>query len=132
MEVDIAPRNFPDREALIEGSIGELSPFHETFGFCVDGIDLRTIILPAGWQDRVVIVDNPNTNGYRGLCLGPEDLAASKLAVGRDKDIEYVRILFRERMARPSDVERRIAALSALEPADRDGLIARLRGLLRG
>jgi hypothetical protein len=37
MEVDIAPKHFPEREALIEGSIGELSPFHQTFGFCVDG-----------------------------------------------------------------------------------------------
>ena len=33
MEVDIAPKNHPELESLIEGSIGELSPFHKTFGF---------------------------------------------------------------------------------------------------
>ena len=43
MEVDVAPKNRPDLEALIEGSIGELSPFHQTFGFCVDGVDINGI-----------------------------------------------------------------------------------------
>jgi hypothetical protein len=33
MEVDIAPREHPELEALIEGTIGELSPFHGTFGY---------------------------------------------------------------------------------------------------
>lgn len=36
MEVDIAPKNRPELEALIEGSIGELSLFHQTFGFYID------------------------------------------------------------------------------------------------
>ena len=62
LEVDIAPKNHPELEALIEGSIGELSPFHQTFGFYVDGVDLAAIVLPDGWGPRVVVVDTPNTN----------------------------------------------------------------------
>lgn len=32
-DVDVYPRNHPDRADLIEGSIGELSPFHGTYGY---------------------------------------------------------------------------------------------------
>jgi hypothetical protein len=98
MEVDIAPKNRPELEELIEGSIGELSPFHQTFGFCVDGVDIGGITLPEGWKERVVRVDNPNTNGFCGLCLAPVDLAVSKLAAGRPKDLDYLRVLLREGM----------------------------------
>lgn len=98
MEVDVAPKNHPELEALIEGSIGELSPFHQTFGFYVDGIDIDAIVLPRGWRDRVVPVENANTNGIRGLCLDPTDLAVSKLAAGRAKDLAFVDVLLRERL----------------------------------
>src|SRR5438094_609504 len=64
MEVDIAPRNRPELEAVIEGSIGELSSFHQTFGFYVDGVDIAGIVLPSGWEDRTVLIDNANTNGF--------------------------------------------------------------------
>lgn len=100
MEVDIAPKNRPELESLIEGSIGELSPFHKTFGFHVDGVDIEGIVLPGRWQERVVVVDNDNTNGFRGLCLDPADLAVSKLAAGRPKDIDFVRVMLKERLVR--------------------------------
>ena len=116
MEVDIAPKNHPELEALIEGSIGELSPFHQTFGFYVDGVEIDGIVLPRGWRERLVLVENANTNGVRGLCLDPTDLAISKLAAGRPKDLDFVRVLVREHLvtlevllARASDVERMTA-----------------------
>ena len=56
-------------------------------------------VFPHGWQDRLVVVDNPNTNGVRGLCLGPVDIATSKLAAGRPKDLDFIRVLLRERLA---------------------------------
>jgi hypothetical protein len=46
---------------LIEGVAGELSPFEELHGFSIDGVDLETSALPAGWRDRLVKVQNPNT-----------------------------------------------------------------------
>ena len=129
MEVDIAPKNFPEREAIIEGSIGELSPFHETFGFYVDGIDLRTITLPKAWESRVIIVENPNTNGFRGLCLDPGDLAASKLVAGRPKDIAYLKTMLRERIVMVEILERRLAAIVSPTPKERDEIRGRLKVL---
>jgi hypothetical protein len=32
-EADVYPKNHPERWELIDGSIGELSPFHSTFGY---------------------------------------------------------------------------------------------------
>lgn len=135
MEADVAPRNHPELESLIEGSIGELSPFHKTFGFYVDGVDMDGIVLPEGWQERLVVIDNPNTNGFRGLCLDPTDLAASKLAAGRPKDFEFVGILLRERIVDPQVLQQRVDALSSLDGERRNLLHAavnRLRPALQG
>ncbi len=117
MEVDIAPKNRPELESLIEGSIGELSPFHKTFGFHVDGVDMAGIVLPARWQERVVVVDNANTNGCRGLCLEPADLAVSKLTAGRPKDVDFVRVLLRERLVRSEVLHERVDSVPRLDDA---------------
>lgn len=91
MEVDCYPADNPGRADLIDGSIGELSPFHETFGYYAHGIGPETATLPAGWRARAVRLENENTVGTVGLCLSPADLAVSKLIAGREKDIEFVR-----------------------------------------
>jgi len=129
MEVDIAPKNRPDREAVVEGSIGELSPFHQTFGFYVDGVDIDGIVLPDGWRERTVAVDNANTNGIRGLCLDPADLAISKLAAGRPKDLDFVRVLLREKIVLPRVLRERIDQVARLSEATKGALqqvVARL------
>jgi hypothetical protein len=119
MEVDIAPKNRPELEELIEGSIGELSPFHQTFGFYVDGVDISAIVLPRGWEVRTVPVDNPNTNGFRGLCLDPADLAVSKLAAGRPKDTAFVRVLLREAIVSAELLRSRIDDIPDLDESRR-------------
>lgn len=95
MEVDCYPRDNPARADLIDGSIGELSPFHETFGYYAHGIGPETASLPQRWSDRVVRLENENTGGTVGLCLSPADLAVSKLLAGREKDIAFVRAMLR-------------------------------------
>jgi len=129
MEADIAPKNRPELEAVIEGSIGELSPFHETFGFYVDGVEIEGIVLPDGCEERTIVVDNPNTNGFRGLCLEPGDLAVSKLAAGRPKDLDFVRILLREGIVSPALLQERIAAVAKLDPAVKISLQQRAQRL---
>lgn len=52
MEVDVAPRTRVDMLDAIDGSIGELSQFHATFGFYVHGLPMAAATLPPGWQDR--------------------------------------------------------------------------------
>ena len=57
---------------LIDGSIGEGSPFHRTFGYYAHGVSGDTAVLPAGWRDRLVPIHNANTGGGKGLCFfGP-------------------------------------------------------------
>lgn len=66
IEVDILPIADTNAEAarladLIEGVAGELSPFEELHGFSIDGVDLQTTVLPDGWRDRLIRMQNANT-----------------------------------------------------------------------
>lgn len=97
-EVDCYPLDDPAKADLIDGSIGELSPFHETFGYYAHGIGPETATLPAGWRGRTVRLENENTGGAVGLCLSPQDLAMSKLLAGREKDLEFVHQMLRARI----------------------------------
>lgn len=99
LEADLYPRHAPDKSDLIDGAIGELSPFHETFGYYAHGVDETTAALPRGWEDRLVPVSNANTGGATGWCLEAHDLACAKLVAGRERDASFVRTLVRERMA---------------------------------
>lgn len=91
-DVDLYPRNHPDRSEVVDGAIGELSAFHETFGYYAHGVGPETAVLPAGWESRLVRVEGPETSGAVGLCLEPHDLGISKLIAGREKDLEYLRV----------------------------------------
>jgi hypothetical protein len=75
MEADVYPRNHPERAELIEGSIGELSMFHETFGYYANGVGERTATLPEGWDRRLVAIHGPGTAGNTGLALDGDALA---------------------------------------------------------
>jgi hypothetical protein len=99
VEADLFPWHYPDRADLIEGSIGELSPFHETYGYYAHGIDAGTALLPAGWRDRLVPIQNENTRGARGLCLEIHDLLVAKTLAGREKDLEFLREAARHQLA---------------------------------
>lgn len=85
-EADVYPRNFPERADAIDGAIGELSSFHETFGYYAQGVTPATAVLPAGWEDRLVPLKNENTRGAAGLCLNVHDLLLAKYAANREKD----------------------------------------------
>jgi hypothetical protein len=97
---------------LVDGSIGEGSPFHSTFGYYAHGIAEETAILPPGWKSRLFTLKNENTGTGEGLCLEPHDLAVSKLAAGREKDLPYVRALLRDGFLNLNVLEQRIDSLS--------------------
>jgi hypothetical protein len=93
MEADVFPLNHPERADEIDGAIGELSSFHQTHGYYAQGVDEHTATLPSGWRERLVRIENANTNGVAGLCLEVNDLAISKYVAGRPKDLEFTREL---------------------------------------
>jgi hypothetical protein len=91
MEVDVAFFDDPDeaKADAVDGAIGELSDFHETFGYYAQGVSVTTAVLPDGWRERVVVVETPATSPGRGLCLEPHDCVLAKLAAGREKDYAF-------------------------------------------
>jgi hypothetical protein len=104
-EIDLIPNlddpvRVEELSDLIEGVAGEMSPFEETHGFALDGVDFHTSVLPDGWRDRLVPVANESTRDvvtgrqYTGWCLDPADLCVAKLCAGREKDREFVFALF--------------------------------------
>lgn len=90
-EADVYPKNHPERADLIDGCIGEGSPFHETYGYYAQGVGETTALLPNGWKDRLVALCSENTRGVTGWCLEPHDLVVAKTLAGRDKDLVFLR-----------------------------------------
>jgi len=113
---------------LIDGTIGEGSPFHQTFGYYAHGVAMETAVLPEGWKDRLIPISNENTGGGTGLCLEVHDLAVSKLVAGREKDLDFVGFLLRYRLAAPESVEERLFYAPITE-AQRATCLARLKRL---
>jgi hypothetical protein len=104
-EADTYPMESPEKADLIDGSIGEKSPFHDTFGYYAHGVAPGTAVLPANWKARLVAVQNENTRGVVGLCLSPVDLAVSKLAAGREKDMTFVTAMLRHRLITAEEIQ---------------------------
>lgn len=123
MEADLYPLHRPELADLIDGAIGELSPFQDRFGYYAQGVGPETAVLPQGWAERLVKIQNQNTDLKIGYCLEPHDLAASKLAAGRDKDWAFVETLLSHRIVRAAELLRRLKQLP-LSP-DRIGLLQR-------
>jgi hypothetical protein len=111
MEADLYPLHRPDLADLIDGAIGEGSPFDAFFGYYAQGVGPETAVLPTGWESRVVKIQNENTDLKIGYCLEPHDLAASKLAAGREKDWPFVETLLQHKLVAGSTLLARIATL---------------------
>ena len=118
VEADIYPKHKPDLADLIDGSIGELSPFHETFGYYAHGVGVETVVLPQGWQQRLVAVRNDNTAGITGWCLEVHDLLISKYVAGRDRDLEFAAETVKGGLVRKDVLLDRVKMLQLEESAE--------------
>jgi hypothetical protein len=108
---------------LIDGSIGEASMFHSTFGYYAQGVVETTAVLPAGWRKRLVRFETRGTNGVVAWCLEPHDLWVSKAIAGRPKDVEFCTALvkrglvtartLRDRLAKVKGLDERVSAAAA-------------------
>ena len=123
-ELDLYAPGDEQASDLIDGSIGERSPFHETFGYYAHGVGADTATLPARWRERAVIIRSRATGGVTGICPHPSDLAVSKLAAWREKDREFVGILLRHGIVTSGEIEERLSELD-------DAVAARIRPRLR-
>lgn len=119
LEIDILPIAADNEETarladLIEGVAGEFSPFEELHGFSIDGVDLTTAVLPEGWRDRLVKVQNTNTAApagqpqFTGWCLDKEDLCVAKLCAFREKDQNFVSALLEAGIVDPVSIRQRL------------------------
>ena len=124
MEVDLAYFDDPDESKAdaVDGAIGELSPFHESFGFYAQGVSVHTAVLPGGWRERVVHWSNNSTGRARAAFLEPHDCVVSKLVAFREKDRDFAAALLRERLVDVATLRRRVDIL----PADLDPRVLRM------
>jgi hypothetical protein len=91
-EVDLIASRALDRTEWLN-AIGVHSRFHETFGYYADPVDETSAILPKGWKGRLINLQPGDTEGVRGLCLDPHDLAIAKYVARREKDLTFNREL---------------------------------------
>lgn len=94
-EVDIAVFGDVDgtKADLIDGSIGEASIFHDTFGYYAQGVTEATAVLPQGWRERLVRYESPDAPGVVAWCLEPHDLWIAKAIAHRARDLEFCRAM---------------------------------------
>lgn len=110
-EVDLYPSMHPERADLIDGAIGALSSFDETFGYHADGVGPETAVMPADWMQRASF---HYIGEVTAICPDMHDLAVSKAVAARDKDADFVRVLLKERMI---DIETLRGRIRSLDPA---------------
>ena len=124
-ECDLYPKNRPETANRLDAELGRGSRFARRQGFYVDVVTPELATLPTGWERRLRPL---RAGAVTAFCLEVHDLAVSKLAAGRLKDLEFVGALFRLGLARPRTVRLRFQQLAS--ERDRPRLRARLRAVL--
>ncbi len=129
IEVDIVAFDDPDglKADLIDGSIGEASMFHATFGYYAQGVSETTAILPEGWRDRLVRYEEPATGGVVAWCLEVHDLWISKAIANREKDVEFCHALLTAGLVDKATLAARLDAVTDLK-GERRRIVARRIG----
>jgi hypothetical protein len=121
IEVDLAFFDDPDeaKADAIDRAIGELSRFHETFGYYGQGVSLTTPVLPEGWMKRLIALESPG-GAARIRALEVHDCAVSKLVAFREKDREFASALLSAGVIDIELIARRLDALpESVSPARR-------------
>jgi hypothetical protein len=109
-ELDLYPALNPEKADLIDGAIGALSSFDETFGYHADGVGPETAVMPSDWRSRELFF---YVGDVTVICPEVHDLAVSKCVAGRHKDADFVRALFLHDMVKLDTMVARIAHLDS-------------------
>lgn len=77
------------RSSVIDDECGPESDFFIEHGVYADPLGAGIVTLPKGWEDRLVpILNSEGVPSWWALEI--HDTAASKLAAGRDKDLDFI------------------------------------------
>lgn len=121
MEVDVYPLNAPEKAEEIDGSLGDGSQFHGTFGYYAHGVGPETAVAPAGWEGRLARVEIPARVGQAvkpvALCLEAHDLVLAKCVAGRERDWDFASEAVAARLVDSEELLRRAGDLPE-PPAD--------------
>lgn len=132
-EADVYPLKDPSKAEAIDGSLGDGSYFHGTYGYFAHGVGPETAKAPSGWEERLVRFDVPpragQATGAVALCLEPHDLVLAKCVAGRERDWEFAAdalagglVQLDELLARTKDLPK--------PPADPEHVEKMLRGVV--
>lgn len=118
VEADIAFLRDPDaaKADAVDGAIGELSTFHETFAYYAQGVEVSTAVLPDGWRDRLVEFRPRAAEPARAVCLDPHDLVIGKLVAMRPKDMVFAEALIAAGLVDVATLRQRVDLLADVVP----------------
>ncbi len=109
MELDVDPGG-ESKADLVDGTIGELSLFEDTFGVRAHGVTLEAFISPRDWTSRAGAFDDP-TSGVRVRVPHPVDLVVAKLVRGEQREYEFAAYCMRHLSVSAEGIEQGLAAI---------------------
>ena len=131
LEVDVFPKNNPERAEEIDGALGDGSRFHETYGYYAHGVGPETAIASAGWEERLVPLVIPailrSGATVTAWCLEVNDLVLAKLAAGRPHDAEFAEEAIRACLV---EVERLRVGVDLMPESHREPTRDRLESII--
>lgn len=136
-EIDLYPENNRDWEARnpgcevseeISALFGEMSAFHQRFGFYLDGVDENTAQMPPDWMKRAATAEI-DVYGRTAVIVCPaiQDVVVSKLHRLAEKDVDFIRECV---AAGRIEVASVLAGLRATNPDP--AILSRAQSLLEG
>jgi hypothetical protein len=106
--------------------IGFASDFQAQTGYYADALGLATVVLPAGWRERLAPLTDDAGN-FCAYCLEIYDACVSKLMAGRDKDFAFIVGLLEGGLIELETFLERVALV--IEMPQKDALLPRLAKL---
>jgi len=77
----------------ITENLGLFSEYQQQTGFYADVLGLATVVLPSGWEERLVELKD-EAGEILAFCAEIHDVCISKLMAGREKDYEFLQTAF--------------------------------------
>ncbi len=136
-EIDLYPENNREWEARnpgfeaseeISALFGEMSAFHQRFGFYLDGVDENTAQMPPDWMNRAATAEiDVYGRTVVIVCPAIQDVVVSKLHRLAEKDLDFIRECV---AAGRMEVASVLAGLRATKPDPT--ILSRAQSLLEG